>query len=406
MKTFFKNSIITFSFIMMCVIFTNNISFSATDTLDATADNTLYQSDFGSLSNAKGQYFFTGTTLSNLIRRGVISFDVANSIPPGAVITDVKLELHMSKTISDSKRVKLFKITKGWTEGTSTANGEEGGGIGSQTSDVTWIHTYYNNVFWNNAGGDYDANESASANVDQIGYYTWNTAQMVTDVQNWIDGNSPEYGWAVIGDESDIGTAKRFDSRENSNAAFRPKLIISYTFSGVALNLKVLNQGLYENGVAVSDTFRVYLRSSSSPYAVVDSSIAYHNTESWFVFNNAASGNYYIEVNQRNSINTWSSLPQNFTNGSPFTNYDFTASVTKAFGNNQILESGVAAIYSGDVNKDGFVNLSDVLIVYNGAVAFETGYVPGDVNGNNIVDLADLLITYNNATAFVTEITP
>jgi len=47
-----------------------------------------------------------------------------------------------------------------------------------------------------------------------------------------------------------------------------------------------------------------------------------------------------------------------------------------------------------------------VLLVYNGAIAFQTGYVPGDVNGNNIVDLADILITYNNAAAFVTVLKP
>jgi hypothetical protein len=405
MKTFLKTSFITFSFLLMFVILTGNNSYSATDTLSATADNTLYESAFGSLSNATGQYFFTGTTLSNLIRRGVINFNIAGSIPPGAVITDVQLELHMSKTISDSKRVKLHRITNSWTEGTSQANGEEGGGTGSQTSDVTWLHTYYNNVFWNNAGGDYDANQSASTNVDQIGYYTWSDAQMITDVQNWIDGNSPEYGWILVGDESDIGTAKRFDSRENSNTALRPRLIVTYTFTGIALDLKVLNEGFYDNGVAVSDTFRVNLRSSASPYGIVDSSIAYHNTQSWFVFNNAPSGNYYIEVNQRNSINTWSSNPQSFTTGS-FSNYDFTTAKSKAYGDNQILEGGVATIYSGDVNKDGFVNLTDVLLVYNGAIAFQTGYVPGDVNGNNIVDLADILITYNNAAAFVTVLKP
>ncbi|MEZ4689177.1 MAG: DNRLRE domain-containing protein [Ignavibacteria bacterium] len=405
MKTILKTSIITFSFLLMFVILTINDSFAVTDTLDAAADNTLYESAFGSLSNAKGQYFFTGTTLSNLIRRGVINFNVAGSIPPGAVITDVKLELHMSKTISDSRRVKLFKITKSWTEGTSQAFGEEGGGIGSQTSDVTWIHTYYNSVLWNNAGGDYDPNESASTNVDQIGFYTWNSAEMITDVQNWIDGNSPEYGWIIKGDEADFGTAKRFDSRENSDVSLRPRLIITYTFTGIALDLKVLNEGFYDNGVAVSDTFRVNLRSSASPYGIIDSSIAYHNTKSWFVFNNAPTGNYYIEVNQRNSINTWSKLPQSFISGS-FSNYDFTTAKSKAYGDNQLLEGGVATIYSGDVNKDGFVNLTDVLIVYNGAVAFQTGYVQGDVNGNNIVDLTDILITYNNATAFVTVLKP
>src|SRR5215468_6480572 len=55
--------------------------------------------------------------------------------------------------------------------------------------------------------------------------YTWSSAQMVTDVQAWLDDSGDNFGWLVLGDESTIATAKRFDSRESASA---PVLTIQY----------------------------------------------------------------------------------------------------------------------------------------------------------------------------------
>ena len=64
------------------------------------------------------------------------------------------------------------------------------------------------------------------------------------------------------------------------------------------------------------------------------------------------------------------------------------------------------AVYSGDVNQDGAIDLNDVLSVYNAASSFSSGYVVNDVNGDNIVDLNDILIAYNNSAGFVAVIRP
>jgi hypothetical protein len=64
------------------------------------------------------------------------------------------------------------------------------------------------------------------------------------------------------------------------------------------------------------------------------------------------------------------------------------------------------AIYSGDENQDGFVNMADVVNVFNSANAFVNGYVASDMNGDNITDLTDLVITFNNSNLFVGKITP
>ena len=36
---------------------------------------------------------------------------------------------------------------------------------------------------------------------------------MVADVQSWLDNPATNFGWLVLGDESDILTAKRFDTQ-------------------------------------------------------------------------------------------------------------------------------------------------------------------------------------------------
>jgi hypothetical protein len=312
----------------------------------------------------------------------------------------------MSRTISGSSRVKLHKVTKNWGEGGSLAPGEEGSGAQSETGDATWIHNYYDSENWDNSGGDYSAKESGSINVDGNGLYTWNDTQMVNDVQDWVNDAGSDYGWILIGEESEIATAKRFDTKDNQNPNVRPKLIVTYTFNDLALKLGVFTEGLYHGSFFYADTFKVNIRNSFSPYSIVDSAEIYYIFNNWFVFANALSGSYYIEVDQRNSLNTWSNVPLSFTAGGPFTEFDFTTSASQAFGNNQVLEDQVYCIYSGDVNKDGFINLPDVLIVYNSALAFQIGYVVSDVNGDEIVDLEDLLIVYNNSVDFVEEITP
>lgn len=411
MKTFLKKFLIVI-LLTFSLVFTSSDSYSITDTLNANSDNTLYQDDFGTVSNGKGNHFFAGKTYSDRIRRGLISFSVTEQIPPGAVVTDVRLVLHMSKTISGSHRVTLYKASKHWGEGESYANGEEGTGTQAETGDATWINNIYSTENWDNPGGDYSGTESANSNVDGIGFYNWSGTQMTNDVQNWVNNNISNYGWILVGDEEDIGTAKRFDTKENSDANVRPKLIVTYTFNKVALRMSALTEGLIQSPIfsagiplSVPDTFRVYLRNSFAPYSIVDSAKAFSGSVSWYVFNNASSGSYYIMADQRNSINTWSKFPQSFTTGS-LISYDFTSASTQAFGNNLVLKEGSYCFYSGDVNKDNAINLTDVLQVYNSSVAFQSGYVVNDVNGDSIVDLADILITYNNSTNFVQERRP
>ncbi|MEO8210981.1 MAG: CARDB domain-containing protein, partial [bacterium] len=175
------------------------------------------------------------------------------------------------------------------------------------------------------------------------------------------------------------------------------------------LDLTVLLEGFYNPDInlMIRDTVRVYLRNSTNPYAIVDSSkdLLSPSGQASFIFNNAVNGvNYYLQIKHRNALETWSKTPVSFS--SNHLNYDFTNSNTKAFGNNMILSGSKYVIYGGDVNQDGSVDLNDNAIIENDAFNFGSGYIFTDVNGDEVVDLNDQAIADNNAFNFVSKITP
>ena len=192
-------------------------------------DNTLYEYDplEGDMSNALGLHFFAGETAMAELRRGVLAFDIAGNIPPGSKITTVTLSLNMSKTpLDDPRTVELHTLLADWGEGTSIAPGEEGEGAPATPNDATWRHRFFDTIFWTTEGGDFSATVSASQSVGPLGQYTWSSAQMIADVQSWLDNPASNFGWLVLGDESTVLTSKRFDTRESASP---PVLTIQYT---------------------------------------------------------------------------------------------------------------------------------------------------------------------------------
>jgi hypothetical protein len=176
----------------------------------------------------------------------------------------------------------------------------------------------------------------------------------------------------------------------------------------VNMNIGFVIEGLYNpvNDSAGIDISEIHLRNSFPPYNIVKSVSGYNL--SFITFPDASPGYYYISVSHRNSIETWYYQPVNLSD-SLFYNFDFYSSQSKAYGNNlkQVDNSPVIfAVYSGDVNQDGFVDLTDVLTINNDANIFLSGYVVSDLTGNDLVDLTDVLMAYNNSVGFVSVIKP
>ena len=208
---------LTFAIALGCNI-ANSVS-AAIINIIPSKDNTLYEYDpaEGDHSNGAGFHFFAGENGMGELRRGVLAFDIAGTIPAGSTITAVSLTMNMSMTPAGAKTVELHKLLADWGEGTSHAPMGEGDGAPATSNDATWRHRFFDSVFWTMQGGDFLATVSASQSVGGVGQYTWSSAQMVADVQSWLDNPASNFGWLVLGDESAIATAKRFDTRESAS---------------------------------------------------------------------------------------------------------------------------------------------------------------------------------------------
>jgi hypothetical protein len=57
------------------------------------------------------------------------------------------------------------------------------------------------------------------------------SAQLIADVQSWLDTPADNFGWAMVMSSPAVGSAKRFNSRENGDSSSRPKLTVTYETS-------------------------------------------------------------------------------------------------------------------------------------------------------------------------------
>ncbi|MEO8209769.1 MAG: LamG-like jellyroll fold domain-containing protein [bacterium] len=221
---------------------------------------------------------------------------------------------------------------------------------------------------------------------------------------NAFNGINAKGIWKIlINDYTGTGTGRLYSwGLQINNKTILPKI----------LKINALIQGFYNPSAnnLIRDTLKAYLRNSFSPYLLIDSSKVYLQTDGSGIltFTNSAilrAAKYYLQIKHRNSIETWSN-----TTGiifEPLTSqstYNFTSDSTKAFGNNliQVDNSPVRfAIYSGDVNQDGLIDLTDASLIDNALFNFISGYVVTDLTGDNAVDLSDAAIADNNAFNFV-----
>lgn len=156
------------------------------------------------------------------------------------------------------------------------------------------------------------------------------------------------------------------------------------------------------------DTLTGELRNTTTPYALVSTVKAVIDSVTFagiFNFPHVTPGSYFLVLRGRNSLETWSASGITITNNTS-SNYNFTSSGGKAYGSNLILVGGRYCIYSGDVDNDGSVTLTDFGLIDNDALNFVTGYVDTDLTGDYAVDIADVTIADNNLSNYIGVISP
>lgn len=115
-------------------------------------------------------------------------------------------------------------------------------------------------------------------------------------------------------------------------------------------------------------------------------------------------GSYYITVVKRSFIDVTSATAVSFATAP---SYDFTTSVSKAYGNNQkLLATGVYSVPNGDINRDGLVNGTDLSTTNAALLQIRKGYVSTDMNGDGLVNGTDLSIVNAALLQIVKRMTP
>ena len=165
------------------------------------------------------------------------------------------------------------------------------------------------------------------------------------------------------------------------------------------INVTVIPEGLLNTGtnqLRMRDTIKAKLWDLTGS-VIVDSATAVIDSITFiasFSFKNVPSGDYYLAIVHRNSIETWSKTGgENYTRGTTAT-YDFTSANSQAYGNNLKLKGGKYCLYSGDVNGSGVINSTDRTLIRSNVG--QTGYIKYDLDGNGVVNSADRTIVRNN----------
>ena len=165
---------------------------------------------------------FVGSDGQSRPKRGLIEFNIPAFVPAGATITGASLSLVLGQVAgadTTPRTIGLFDVTTNWAGGTNGTTGHPGPGFGGtgqgfapNIGDATWNFSQFNTTAWNTPGGDFSSTESAATAVSQSlnTPYVWgSTAQMVADVQGWLDGSLPNFGWLLKNDSEGSPTTFR-----------------------------------------------------------------------------------------------------------------------------------------------------------------------------------------------------
>ncbi|GAB5554095.1 MAG: hypothetical protein Sapg2KO_36860 [Saprospiraceae bacterium] len=217
-----KHNYVKWAQALLFMLFLVGVQAQTTVMLPASKDNSLFSENNN--SNGGGDDLFTGRTNQGNLRRTLIQFDLS-TIPSGATITDAQLKIRGSRQAANA--VAIHRLMADWGEGTSVATGQGGQGASPTNNDATWNFSFFNTTSWSTAGGDFMPTASATADVSSGSTSNWTGANVVADVQAWIDDSATNFGWIIIGDESNNNSAVRLVSRESSTNA--PELEVTYT---------------------------------------------------------------------------------------------------------------------------------------------------------------------------------
>ena len=204
---------------------------AGTVTAVSNRDATLIEHPEGALASGAGPSVFAGRNnfSDNGVRRGLFRFEIAGALPPGGrqtIETVALIVANLTESNTAPREYRLHRVLADWGEGASSSAG--GGGAPAEPGDATWLHTFHDEDFWLQNGGQFEGEPSARLVVSGPGLYRFESAQLARDVELWAARPELNFGWILIGDETSRQTVRAFASRENADPALRPLLEITF----------------------------------------------------------------------------------------------------------------------------------------------------------------------------------
>lgn len=284
--------------------------------------------------------------------------------------------------------------------------------LGSTTTTTTYAVTgltYSTSYAFTVKAKDAAGNASAASNTVNVTTLTPPTTTATA---------CGSYTWSVNNQTyTNSGTYTGINSSEDTEF-----LSLTITSCSTIVNVKAFIEGYYDTstnamrpvkanqGIGTSttlvDDITVELRQATT-LALVATTTAALQTNGTAVasFSSAPTGSFYIVLKYRNAIETWSASPQ-LVGTTPLT-YDFSAVANKSYGSNvKLVAAGVYALYSGDINQDGFIEASDFPYLFNDSDNSLEGYHNTDLNGDGFVEASDFPFMFNNSDASIESLHP
>jgi len=197
-----------------------------------SCDETMIHSDnpttnYGSsVATALGITNYSGG--GGIINSSLVKFDLSG-IPSGATIDDVGIFLYQSASNATGDDLNCYRLLEDWVESEATYN------------------IYSTGNSWDTAGAkssaaDRSSTLSATIESDTTSevYKEWNTAQLITDVQNFIDSTWSNYGWLFEAAAPPSGYHDYHSTEADTDGTW-PYIVVEYTEGSASSALPLIN---------------------------------------------------------------------------------------------------------------------------------------------------------------------
>jgi hypothetical protein len=134
--------------------------------------------------------------------RGIVEFEGLSAIPKGSTVNSAAIELY-SRANSPRDYFGIYRVTAAWQEMTVT---------------------------WGNQPAHF-ATAYAKLLVTTTGVFKFDVKTLVAE---WVAGTYPNYGFILKRDNEELPSWPYFCSSDHATQAWRPKITVDYTPSGIA----------------------------------------------------------------------------------------------------------------------------------------------------------------------------